>query len=313
MNRKSFIIGALMALIPGVLWGLSGVFGQYLFQQRAMSAEWLVTIRLLISGCLMLAISFTWSREKTMAIFHDKKDVGRLLIFAIFGMMAVQLTYFVSIAKSNAPTATILQYLFPVLIVLFTALGGRKLPQRKEAIAIIMALAGTYLLVTHGNPGTLNITTTALIWGIVSAVAMAFYTIYPSGLQLRWGSPVIVGWSMLLGGIAINFYHPFWKFTGQMDFIAFLMVAFIVLFATFGSFYAYLVSVTMIGPTYASLFACIEPLASAFFSVIGLGLVFNYMDWLGSFLILMTMFLLSWKAGQNAEQKKEKSVEEKTV
>ena len=34
MNRKSFIIGALMALIPGVLWGLSGVFGQYLFQQR---------------------------------------------------------------------------------------------------------------------------------------------------------------------------------------------------------------------------------------------------------------------------------------
>ena len=78
---------------------------------------------------------------------------------------------------------------------------------------------------------------------------------------------------------------------------AILMVVFIILFATFGSFYLYLVSVTMIGATYASLFACIEPLASAFFSVVGLHLEFNEMDWIGSFLILATMFLLSWKAG----------------
>lgn len=297
MNQKSFIIGALLALIPGVLWGLSGVFGQYLFQQQGISAEWLVTVRLLISGTLMLAISFCWSKEKTLAIFHDKRDTLRLVIFAIFGMMAVQLTYFVSIAKSNAPTATILQYLFPCLIVLGTAVASRKLPARKETLAIVMALLGTFLLVTHGDPHTLNITTEALIWGLVSAVAMAFYTVYPGSLQLRWGSPVIVGWSMLLGGIAINFYHPFWKFTGSMDLPAFLMVIFIILFATFGSFYLYLVSVTMIGATYASLFACIEPLASAFFSVVGLHLVFNEMDWIGSFLILATMFLLSWKAG----------------
>ena len=60
----------------------------------------------------------------------------------------------------------------------------------------------------------------------------------------------------------------------------------------------------MIGATYASLFACIEPLASAFFSVIGLNLVFNYMDWIGSFLILATMFLLSWKSlGDNVAEK----------
>lgn len=297
MNRKSFIIGALMALIPGVLWGLSGVFGQYLFQQRGLSAEWLVTTRLLVSGTLMLVISFGWSREKTLAIFHDRRDTVRLLIFAIFGMMAVQLTYFVSIAKSNAPTATILQYLFPSLIVIGTAIKSRHLPVKREALAIVLALVGTFLLVTHGNPNTLNITTEALIWGLVSAVAMAFYTVYPGSLQLRWGSPVIVGWSMLIGGIAINVYHPFWEFTGEMDLAAFLMVAFIVLFATFGAFYLYLVSVTMIGATYASLFACIEPLASAFFSVVGLHLAFNEMDWLGSALIVATMFLISWKAG----------------
>ena len=298
MDRKTFMLGAFLALLPGVLWGLSGVFGQYLFQQRGISAEWLVTTRLLISGSLMLIISFAGSREKTLAIFKDKTDTRRLVIFAIFGLMAVQLTYFVAIAKSNAPTATILQYVFPVMIVLYTALRSHKLPNAKEVVAVILAMVGIFLLVTHGNPGTLNITVEALIWGLTSAVAMAFYTMYPGNLQKRWGSPVVVGWGMLFGGISLNFYHPFWAFTGDIDLMGLLMIAFIILFATFGAFYIYLVSVTMIGATYASLFACIEPLASAFFSVVGLNLVFNSMDWIGAALIMITMFLLSWKTGE---------------
>ncbi|MBR4944769.1 MAG: EamA family transporter [Peptococcaceae bacterium] len=298
MDRKTFMLGAFLALLPGVLWGLSGVFGQYLFQQRGISAEWLVTTRLLISGSLMLIISFAGSREKTLAIFKDKRDTRRLVIFAIFGLMAVQLTYFVAIAKSNAPTATILQYVFPVMIVLYTALRGHQLPNKKEVVAVILAMVGIFLLVTHGNPGTLSITVEALVWGLSSAVAMAFYTMYPGNLQKRWGSPVVVGWGMLFGGIALNFYHPFWAFTGDIDLMGVLMIAFIILFATFGAFYIYLVSVTMIGATYASLFACIEPLASAFFSVVGLNLVFNSMDWIGAALIMITMFLLSWKTGE---------------
>ena len=298
MDRKTFMLGAFLALLPGVLWGLSGVFGQYLFQQRGISAEWLVTTRLLISGSLMLIISFAGSREKTLAIFKDKTDTRWLVIFAIFGLMAVQLTYFVAIAKSNAPTATILQYVFPVMIVLYTALRSHKLPNAKEVVAVILAMVGIFLLVTHGNPGTLNITVEALIWGLTSAVAMAFYTMYPGNLQKRWGSPVVVGWGMLFGGIALNFYHPFWAFTGDIDLMGLLMIAFIILFATFGAFYIYLVSVTMIGATYASLFACIEPLASAFFSVVGLNLVFNSMDWIGAAMIMITMFLLSWKTGE---------------
>lgn len=290
---KKFVAGALLALTSGILWGISGVLGQFLFQDRGIQPEWLVTVRLLISGLLLLAICFARSRKDTVAVFHDRRDTLRLVIFSLFGVMAVQLTYFVSIDKSNAPTATILQYLFPVLIVVYTALRSRRPPSPREAVAIVLALAGTFLLVTHGDPGTLQITTEALIWGLLSAVVMAFYTVYPGDLQRRWGSAVVVGWGMLIGGIAINFFYPFWNFEGEMDGIAFLMVAFIVIFATFGAFYAYLVSVTMIGATYASLFACIEPLASAFFSVLGLHLVFGPMDWIGAALILMTMFLIS--------------------
>ncbi|MBO5930151.1 MAG: EamA family transporter [Clostridia bacterium] len=285
----------MLAFIPGVLWGLSGVFGQHLFQTYDINAEWLVTVRLLISGVLMVSWSMLRIGFDTFTVFRHKADVIKLLIFAIFGVMAVQLTYFVAIDKSNAPTATILQYLFPVLIVIFSAVRSQKAPSKKEALAVLLALIGTFLLVTHGNPSTLHITVSALMWGLSSALAMAFYTVYPGALQARYTSPVVVGWGMLLGGLALNCYHPFWAFEGYVDTMAVLMIGFIVLFATFLSFYLYLVSVTIIGATYASLFACVEPLASAFFSVIGLNLQFNTMDWIGAALILTTMLLLSWK------------------
>ena len=42
-QKKSFFLGAALAFIPGVLWGLSGVFGQHLFQAYDINAEWLVT------------------------------------------------------------------------------------------------------------------------------------------------------------------------------------------------------------------------------------------------------------------------------
>ena len=294
-QQKSFFIGAALAFIPGVLWGLSGVFGQHLFQSYDINAEWLVTVRLLISGVLMVSWSFLRIGKDTLNVFQSRSDLLKLLIFAIFGVMAVQLTYFVAIDKSNAPTATILQYLFPVLIVLFSAVRSRKAPSKKEAVAVLLALIGTFLLVTHGNPSTLHITVSALMWGLSSALAMAFYTVYPGALQMRYTSPVVVGWGMLIGGLALNCYHPFWAFEGYVDVTAVLMIGFIVLFATFLSFYLYLVSVTMIGATYASLFACVEPLASAFFSVIGLHLQFNTMDWTGAAMIFATMLLLSWK------------------
>lgn len=293
-HRKRFYLGAALALIPGIIWGLSGVFGQYLFREKGVDAEWLVSIRLLIAGVLMIGFSFfRQGKEDNLAIFSEKKDILALIIFGVFGLAAVQLTYFVTIDKSNAPTATILQYTFPVLIVIWLALRNRKLPAAKEWIAVVCALVGIFLLVTHGNPGTLNITPEALTWGLISAVAMAFYTLFPGKLMSRWSSPVVVGWGMLIGAFVLNLYHPFWEFTGTMDWVTIGMTLYIAVFATCISFYLYLVSVTMIGGTYASLFACIEPLASAVFSVVGLGLVLHSMDLWGAALILVAMFLLS--------------------
>ncbi|MGN6494552.1 MAG: EamA family transporter, partial [Agriterribacter sp.] len=63
--------------------------------------------------------------------------------------------------------------------------------------------------------------------------------------------------------------------------------------ATLFAFYAYLVSVQYIGATKASLLACVEPLAAAFFAVIWLKVPFGAYEWTGTFFIVSTVVLIT--------------------
>jgi drug/metabolite transporter (DMT)-like permease len=287
-----------MALTAALLWGVSGTCAQYLFQHRAMNTEWLVTVRLLVAGALLLGLSPALSRQNPqpiLSIWQDKRDVVSLLIFSILGMLAVQYTYFAAIRLSNAATATVLQYLGPAIIAGYMAFLNRKLPSGIETLAIVFALLGTYFIVTHGNIHSLSISGAALFWGIASAFALAFYTVYPLRLLQRWNSPLVIGWGMLLGGVAFSVVHAPWKVTGQWDMTTFLLVAFIILFGSLTAFYLFMGSVQILGATDASLMACLEPLAAAVIAVIWLQVRFGLYDWLGTILILSTVLLLTLK------------------
>ena len=151
MTDKTVCKGSLLSMFSAMLWGVSGAVGQFLFRQRGFEPQWLVTIRMLLSGILILG--FLYKKEKNMIfqVWHNKKDAIDMLLFAIVGMLATQYTYFVAIDHSNAATATVLQYLAPVVIMLYISLRGKKLPTFMEFLAVICALVGTFLLATHGK------------------------------------------------------------------------------------------------------------------------------------------------------------------
>lgn len=287
------MIGITMVLVAASLWGISGTVAQYLFQQQKFSPEWLVVVRLLASGLLLLWFTSLRSERSIWEIWRSRYDVMSLLIFSIIGMLGVQYTYFAAINHSNAATATILQYLAPVLVALFIVVRMKKLPSRLEVLAISLALIGTFLLVTKGSVTSLSISGIALFWGLASAVGLAFYTLQPHKLLARWGSGVVVGWGMLIGGIAFSFVHPPWKFVGEWSLQSAVAVSFIIIFGTLIAFYCYLESLSYISASETSLLACVEPLSAAFLSVVWLKVTFGLVEWGGTFCILSTIIILS--------------------
>jgi drug/metabolite transporter (DMT)-like permease len=287
--------GILLVLIAATFWGVSGTVAQFLFHQQGFSSGWLVVIRLLFSGAGLLLFAHTAGKQNIWSVWKNKHDILQLIIFGVIGMLGVQYTYFAAIQYGNAATATVLQYLAPVIIAAYLCLKSKSWPSKNESIAIILALGGTFLLVTRGNVSALSISLPAFIWGILSAFALAFYTFYPGKMLAKWGSLITVGWGMLIGGIAFSFINPPWVFQGTWSLPSFVAVVFVVIFGTLIAFFCYMESLKYINASEASLLACVEPLSAAFLAVVWLQVSFGVAEWIGSLAIIATVFILSVK------------------
>lgn len=287
--------GIMLAIIAATLWGVSGTLAQFLFEKRGINIAWLVTARLLVSGTILLVFSFIKKDPGLWLIWKNRKDSIQLVFFSILGMMAVQYTYFAAIKHSNAATGTVLQYIGPVLITVYFVIKNRKWPVATEYLAIFLAVSGTFLLVTHGSIQQLSISTPALLWGLASAVSLAYYNIQPASLLKKYTSSVIIGWGMLVGGIAISFVKPIWQIEGIWDTYSFICTSFIILLGSLVAFYIYMIAIGIIGAQKTSLLASAEPLSSTLLAVGWLHVPFGKMDWLGTIFILTTIFLLAQK------------------
>lgn len=293
MKIKQRTKGIILVIIGSMLWGVSGTVAQYLFQKKGFSTEWLVVIRLLISGVILLSYGFKKNKKDIFQIWKSKEDCLHIICFSIIGMLGVQYTYFMTIKHGNAATATILQFLSPVIITCYLAIRTKKLPKLQELIAIILAMIGTFFIITKGNIHSISISKLTLFWGVLTAFAAAFYTVQPRQLLTKFSSVIVVGWSMLIGGITFSFVHKPWDFVGELSTSSILAVIFVVLFGTLIGFYCYLESLKSIQPTEACVLSAMEPLSAAFLSVIWLNVPFGITEFIGTACIITTIVILS--------------------
>jgi drug/metabolite transporter (DMT)-like permease len=285
--------GSALAIIGALLWGIQGPVSQFLFQDNHLSPEWLMGIKMGIAGILILLFTRCYKREPIMQLWKHPKQVVVFIVYAICGLAAVQYFYLVTVNLSNAGTATVLQSLGTVLIVIFSAIFYHQLPDRYEISAVIVALLGTWLLVTKGHLTQLAISSPALTIGLLLAVAGAIQTMLPVNLLKRFNALVVVGWAMLLGGIIFTIVHPFWVSMPKFTLGTVLGVVFIILFGTMTSFLCFISSLNYISPTVAGMLDTFEPLSATLGAIIFLNTDFNGWEVVGGLLILSTVFILA--------------------
>ena len=290
---KGKLWGIICALAGGALWGFSGTIGQYLFLEKQMNSQWLTMVRMLVAGVLLLLMVAVHEPGALTAVWRHPRDAARLILFAVLGLMTCQYTYMTAISYSNSATATALQYLGQALILLVTCIRIRKLPDRRESMALLLALAGVFLLTTHGRFGSLVLSPRALLWGMGAAVSCMLYTLLPGRLLSRYGSMAITGYGMLIGGVALGAFTGAWRMKVALDGGAVLGVAAIAVLGTAAAFALYLQGVQNLGGVRASLFACTEPVSAAVIASLWLGTEIALIDWLAIGLILAMAILIA--------------------
>ncbi len=291
---KKRTLGFLFVLLGAILWGVGGTVAQRLFQEDGMTVGWLVAFRLIVSGILLLVLTFLFKRnESVFQIWKQKQTVLQLLIFSLFGMLAIQYTYMASIQLGNAAVATLLQYLAPVFIIVFLVLTKVNKWKSRDVIAVSLALTGTFLLLTNGSLSQLSVPFSAVVWGVLSGVALAFYTLYGKHLLAQWEAVIVVGWAMLIGGTSLGIFYPPWNISVNWTTETVLYLLFVVLFGTMLAFWLYLESLHYLKPQESSLLGSVEPLAAIVTSVLWLQIPFGIFQVFGTCLIFIMIIYLS--------------------
>ncbi len=286
--------GIVCAALGGIFWGFSGACGQFLFNWYQVDPLWISAVRMMGAAPILMILCLARSswRSSLLAIWKRPKDILQLILSTIFGMCFVQIAYLVAISYSNAATATVLQYSGPVMVVLVVCLLSKRKPTLREILAIIAVILGVFILATHGNPGNLALSPEGIIWGLLAAVGVVFYTLLPSSLMWRFGSMPVLAWCMSLAAVVtVSAVQP-WNAMPILDAIGWVAVAAMIAVGTVGGFAFYLQGVNDAGASTASLVSSVETVSATAFAVLWLGTSFVPMDFVGFIFIMITVFLL---------------------
>lgn len=290
-EARTLIAGTIATLVGGTFWGFSGTCASYLFEHYQVDTAWLMSVRQVFSGLLFIIIALIFDRARLIKLWTTPTHRRELLIFAAGGVLFNQFFYLASVRLTNAGTATVLQCLQLLIILAVSCLRGRRAPRRREVLGIALALAGTYLLATGGNPGNLSIPPAGIAVGLLCAVGAAAMAILPARILPVYGSNIVTGSAMLSAGVASSLVvHP-WQNVPPLQTDGWLALFGLVVIGSFLAYLLYMQGVKDVGSMRASLLGTIEPISATITSAVTLGTVFAPTDIAGFALIIVMVFL----------------------
>ena len=292
METKLKLRGMLLASLASSLWAISGISGEILFKQFNFSSDWLVSTRTLMSGILLFMIVIFIEKKSILRPLKNKRDSMGIILFGVAGMYLVQYTYFKTIELSNVSFATILQFTAPFFIFIYESIKNRKLPSISTVTLLFMTILGVVFIATKGNFSNLSVSLEALLFGLVSAVMIAFYSTYPKKLLKKYGSITIVGWGMIIGSVISNIIHPIWEIQGDINTKSIIQVIIVVILGTSIAYLIYIASLNYISSSLAGILTAFEPVLAAVLSVVIFGLKFSIIELIGFVLVFVSIFIL---------------------
>ena len=295
MNKyqKNIFKGTIYSLLSGLIWGICGILGEYFFSHYQVSSGWITSMRLLVAGGFVIVLSSLKLRSQLFEIWKNRNNYLPFLAYAILGIFSVQFFFYLCVEYSNATTATILQFISPVFILIYNRIIYKKKASKKAIFYVLTAMLGVFLMATKGDLSKLSITPLALLTGLLSALGVMFNVILPQRFAKKYGFVPTVGWGMIIAGLFSNFLYPVYKISFQVDAISICICLTIAFLGTAFAFFLSMKAVSLVSPLVVSVVSASEPLSSAILSVLFLGMVLDGFLVLAMILIIVPMVFLS--------------------
>lgn len=326
---KVFWRGVVCALAGATLWGFSGACIQFLAESYEVSSAFISAVRAGVAALLFAVFVFVTRREALLSLLGSPAARPTLVLFGV-GLYLSQITYAVSVALTNAGTATVLQATCTVFVMLITCARARRLPRVADFVGLMCAMAAATLIATQGDWGVIVLPVAGLAWGIANALSETLYIMAPQRLYGRWDRPTIIACGMVSGGIvavlvwligeavvALLVASPAADFgvagsvladifgvggslIPDMDATGWLaLIGGVGVLGTFAAFGLFLYGVSLVGSVKGSLLGVAEPAGAMVIAALWLHTPFSVADWVGLALMAAMIAFVSL-SGQSA-------------
>jgi len=279
----------LKTLLGASLWGLSGTAAQALFQIYKFPVVGLLTIRMLVSGAVLLIV---------LRPPKPSRPILPLILLSIFGYAGSQFLYLAAIQFSNAATATLLQFLFLPMVAGYEAVTKSLSWSHRWTFTLLLAATGTLLLVV-GSTFNILVTPIGLTTGLAAAVAAAYYTLGSRHYVRTLGSWWITCWGFTIGGLVtlpfglVSLRDYSWPSNANNLLQITLLASFVIVFGTVLAFGLYVSGLQRLSATETGVASSAEPIMSAIAAYLFLGVVLTPTQYFGGALMISAVMLVA--------------------
>ncbi|SDT32051.1 EamA family transporter [Actinoplanes derwentensis] len=195
---KPLYTGLAAAVTSAATFATSGAFIKPLLE-AGWSPAAAVTARALIAGVLLLPIVVFSLRGRWDALWRGR---WRVVGMGVIAVAFTQLTYFAALRRIPVSTALLVEYLAPLLLVVWVAVATRRLPRPAVLIGSVLAIGGLVLVI---GPGALNaVDPVGILLAFAAAIGCAVYFVVAARPADGLPPVALAGFGLLLGGVTLG-------------------------------------------------------------------------------------------------------------
>lgn len=269
MIDKSKLFGHLAVAVAYTIFGFNIIFCKDIANSYSISPSVLFSIRAIGASALFWLLSLFLPKEK-MAM----KDIVMTALASVLGLFLPQYSFLVATTMTTSIDLSVLGTLPPIFTMIFAAIFLKEPITAKKAGGVFLSLAGVLMLIFNSvsaHNGVEQTRPLGIALMLLNGVSFGAYLGIFRPLISRYSVVTFMKW-MFLFSLLISLPFSARGFL-TTDFAAITPsvareIAFLVVFATFVSYFLIPVAQKRIRPTVISLYTYLQPMIATVFSII---------------------------------------------
>jgi len=254
-------------------------------------------------AAVLLALYLTLFRRRKL--FFDARQVINLILIGGVLYAGQSTLFFAALERNSASLTSLLLYVYPAFVALFSWILYRRVPSVREWVALALASFGVLMTLNPfrllQSAGGEPIDMLGVVLVIGSAICYAIYIISSVRFTRQAGPWVSLVWILLGAGISFTVIGTLTQTLNfKLGIDGFIILILMVILSTILALGAFLAGIQRVGPTTASVLSTLEPVFTVLLAIFFLGEFLTAGQAVGGALVLAAAVLLSTAGRQPA-------------